>query len=119
MAEIRGELLRMVEEAMAELALRDSPELRTYAAKIRGQHERTHEEVDRIEFLLGRLLTRGEVYWIHRRLHYGLQVPADAELDYDTEALDAAYRERLARSDGEWRGPLDDIPGWLRDLFPG
>ncbi|MEX2180715.1 MAG: hypothetical protein WD771_01610 [Gemmatimonadaceae bacterium] len=103
---------------MDEMQRRDSPALRAFADRVKEQHRRTHDEIDRIEFLLGRDLSRGEKDWVHRRLHHGLRVPDDAGLDFDFETLDAAYRERLARSNGPWRGALDDIPPELQDLFP-
>lgn len=88
------------------------------AAELNDKQRRTREKTNDIEFLLGRQLTKGEMYWLHRRLHYGLQVPADADLDYDASELDAAYRERLAKSEGRWRGPLDDIPPEILEQLP-
>ena len=83
--ELPEDFIRAVEHLQHELLKRDSPELRAHALVVRNQHIQTREEVERIEFLLGRNLTRGEIGWIHRRLHFGLQVPADAYLDFDDQ----------------------------------
>ena len=117
MNDLPEEFVRALKRLQGRLRGSDSSAIEAHALKVQEQYRMTQEQVDRVEFLLGRPLTSGEVSWLHRRLHYGLQLPADTELDYEFDTLDAAYRERLARSGGAWRGPLDDIPEQLRDLL--
>ena len=94
MSDLPEEFTNAIERLQLRLRGPDGPAIEAHAAKVQEQYRLTRLEGDRIEFLLGRDLTSGELSWLHRRLHFGLQVPADAQLDYDLETLDAAYRDR-------------------------
>lgn len=116
--EIPPELDVMLDRVLRSFEVLPPEEQKRLSERVREQKHQTRKKVNEIEFLLGRNLTRGERHWVHRRLHFGLRHPLDAVLEFDhEEELDAAYRQRLARSEDGWKGPLCDIPQEVQDEY--